>query len=149
MGGRGGSSGISAGGGGNPRSSEYKSAYQTEISDAKNFTASFAIEKGVSKSTIGWEMHAYQVVTGRSLIADTNNEIKFLKRELREANAMGTSYGMSKDAIGGMKAGLKEKISLREKALDAMTSSRSEYEKYKREAQIGNAKSKRRGGRYM
>lgn len=72
-----------------------------------------------------------------------------MKRELREANQMGKSYGMSQAAIDGMKAGIRERISLQEKAVTAMEGARAEYEKFKRQAAAGNAKAKRRGGMWM
>lgn len=94
-------------------------------------------------------MSVYQSATGRSLIAETNSDIKFLKSELRQANAMGAAYGMSKDAIDGMKAGLREKISLRQKAVEKMTSARAEYEKEKRAEEVRKIKAKRLNGRWM
>lgn len=149
MGGRGGSSGISAGGGGNPRSAEYKSAYATETSNINDFSASFAVEAGATKDAIGYQMYVHKSVTGNSLIADTQREVDFLKSEYKNANAMGKSYGMSTDAIGGMKAGIKAKIEIQEKAIKAMQGARDEYEKYSRQASVGSAKAKRRGGRWM
>lgn len=147
MGGRGGNSGLTSGGGSS--SPEYKNAYNIEMENAKNFEAYFAIEKGVTKETIGYQMYVHQDVTGRSLIADTRKEIGFLKHELREANQVGKSYGMSQNAINGMKQGIKEKISMQEKAVKAMENSRSEYEKYKRQAITGNENAKRRKGKWM
>lgn len=146
MGGRGGAGGISSR---NSSSPEYKNAYNIEVENAGNFDASFAIESGATKDSIGYQMYVHQDVTGRSLIADTRKDIDFLKRELRDANQVGKSYGMSQASIDGMKAGIREKISLQEKAVAAMESARSEYEKYKRQASSGNAKAKRRGGRWM
>lgn len=145
MGGRGGS----GGGGLTSKSGEYRNAYNIEVENARNFEASFAIEQGATKDAIGYQMYVHQDVTGRSLIADTRNEIKFLKQELREANQVGASYGMTKDAINGMKAGIKEKILLQEKAVSAMESARAEYEKYRRQATTGNQKAQRRGGRWI
>lgn len=146
MGGRGSSGGFSSR---NSSSPEYKNAYNIEVENARNFDASFAIESGATKDAIGYQMYIHQDVTGRSLIADTRKDIDFLKRELRDANQVGKSYGMSQASIDGMKAGIREKISLQEKAVAAMESARSEYEKYKRQASSGNAKAKRRGGRWM
>lgn len=146
MGGRGGAGWISSR---NSSSPEYKNAYNIEVENARNFDASFAIESGATKDSIGYQMYVHQDVTGRSLIADTRKDIDFLKRELRDANHVGKSYGMSQASIDGMKAGIREKISLQEKAVAAMESARSEYEKYKRQASSGNAKAKRRGGRWM
>lgn len=148
MGGRGGSSGI-GGGGGNPNSAEYKSAYASETSNIGDFSASFAVEPGATKDAIGYQMYVHKSVTGNSLIAETQREVDFLKSEYKSADAMGKSYGMSKDAIGGMKAGIKAKIEIQEKAINAMQGARSEYEKYSRQASIGSAKAKRRGGRWM
>lgn len=145
MGGRGGSSGLSAA----SRTSDYRNAYNIEMENARNFDASFAIESGVTKDAIGYQMYVHQDVTGRSLIADTRKEIDFQKRELRQANQMGRSYGMTQDSIEGMKAGIREKIGLMEKSVAAMESARSEYEKYKKQASVGSAKAKRRGGRWM
>lgn len=150
MGGRGGASG----GGGSPsgRSSgspDYKRPYEIEMENAKDFEAYFAVEPGATKEATGYQMYVHQDVTGRSLIADTRKDIDALKRDLREANAMGKSYGMTQQSIDGMKAAIREKISLQEKAVTAMEAARSEYEKYKRQAAAGNAKAKRRGGRWM
>ena len=144
MGGRGGSSGL-----GNRNSPEYKNAYNIEMENAKGFEASFVLEKDTTKESIGYQMYVHQDVTGNSLIADTRKEIDFLKRELRDANQNGRSYGMSQDAIDGMKQGIREKISLQEKAVKIMEGARSEYEKYKRQTAIGNEKAKRRKGRWM
>ncbi len=94
-------------------------------------------------------MYVHQDVTGRSLISDTRKDIDALKRDLREANQVGKSYGMSQASIDGMKAAIKEKISMQEKAVAAMESARAEYEKYKHQAYVGNEKAKRRGGRWM
>lgn len=145
MGGRG------AAGGSNLRSSspEYREHYEVEVQSARDFEASFAIEPGATKDTIGYQMYVHQDVTGRSLIADTRRDIDSMKRELREANQMGKSYGMSQTAIDGMKAGIRERISLQEKAVTAMEGARAEYEKFKRQAAAGNAKAKRRGGMWM
>lgn len=144
MGGRGGSSGSVA-----SKSPEYKNAYRIEMENARNFEASFAIESGTTKETIGYQMYVHKDVTGRSLIADTQKEIEYQKRELRQANQVGKSYGMSQNAIDGMKAGMREKIGLMEKAVSAMESARAEYEKYSQQASAGNASGKRRGGRWM
>ena len=148
MGGRGGSSGI-GGGGGNQNSAEYKSAYALETSNIGDFSASFAVEPGATKDAIGYQMYVHKSVTGNSLIAETQREVDFLKSEYKSADAMGKSYGMSKDAIGGMKAGIKAKIEIQEKAIKAMQGAREEYEKYSRQASVGSAKAKRRGGRWM
>ena len=148
MGGRGGSSGI-VGGGGNTNSAEYKSAYAAETSNIDDFSASFAVEPGATKDAIGYQMYVHKSVTGNSLIAETQREVDFLKSEYKSADAMGKSYGMSKDAIGGMKAGIKAKIEIQEKAIKAMQGAREEYEKYSRQASVGSAKAKRRGGRWM
>lgn len=146
MGGRGASSGGSMAG---SRSPEYRNAYNIEMENASNFEAHFAIESGATKEAIGYQMYVHQDVTGRSLIADTQKEITFLRGELRDASKVGASYGMTKDAIAGMKAGIKEKISMQEKAVAAMQEARAEYEKYKRQATTGNERAKRRGGRWM
>lgn len=145
MGGRGGAGGGSR----NTSSNDYKSSYNIEMENARSFEAAFAIEDGTTKGAIGYQMYVHQDVTGRSLIADTRKDIDALKRDLREANQMGKSYGMSQASIDGMKAAIREKISLQEKAITAMESARSEYEKYKRQAVAGNAKAKQRGGRWM
>lgn len=143
MGGRGGS------GGSYSSSPEYREHYNVEMQSARDFEASFAIEHGATKDTIGYQMYVHQDVTGRSLIADTRRDIDSMKRELREANQMGKSYGMSKAAIDGMTAGIRERISLQEKAVTAMEGARAEYEKFKRQAAAGNAKAQRRGGKWM
>lgn len=143
MGGRGGSGSVYS------SSSEYREHYNVEVQSARDFEAAFAIEAGATKDTIGYQMYVHQDVTGRSLIADTRKDIDAMKRELREANQMGKSYGMSQAAIDGMKAGIRERISLQEKAVSAMESARAEYEKFKRQAAAGNAKAQRRGGKWM
>lgn len=143
MGGRGGS------GGSYSSSPEYREHYNVEMQSARDFEASFAIEHEATKDTIGYQMYVHQDVTGRSLIADTRRDIDSMKRELREANQMGKSYGVSKAAIDGMKAGIRERISLQEKAVTAMEGARAEYEKFKRQAAAGNAKAQRRGGKWM
>lgn len=133
----------------NAHSPDYKNSYNIEMENARSFEAAFAIEDGTTRGAIGYQMYVHQDVTGRSLIADTRKDIDALKRDLREANQMGKSYGMSQASIDGMKAAIREKISLQEKAVTAMESARSEYEKYKRQAAAGNAKAKQRGGRWM
>lgn len=141
MGGRGGSSGMSA------KSSEYKNSYNIEMENATNFRGYF--EQNTSKEVIGYQMYVYKDVTGRSLIADTRAEIEELQRAHRSANRDGASYGMTQPAIDGMKAAIKEKIKLRQEAVNAMTSARYEYEKYSKESAVGDAKSKRRKGQWM
>ena len=133
----------------NAHSPDYKNSYNIEMENARSFEAAFAIEDGTTKGAIGYQMYVHQDVTGRSLIADTRKDIDALKRDLRDANQMGKSYGMSQASIDGMKAAIREKISLQEKAVTAMEGARSEYEKYKRQAASGNAKAKQRGGRWM
>lgn len=145
MGGRGGAGGTIL----RAYSPEYREHYEAEVQSARDFEASFAIESGATKDTIGYQMYVHQDVTGRSLIADTRRDIDSMKQELREANQMGKSYGMSQAAIDGMKAGIRERISLQEKAVTAMEGARTEYEKFKRQAAAGNAKAKRRGGMWM
>lgn len=143
MGGRGGSGSTHS------SSPEYREHYNVEVQSARDFEAAFAIEPGATKDTIGYQMYVHQGVTGRSLIADTRKDIDAMKRELREANQMGKSYAMSQAAIDGMKAGIRERISLQEKAVTAMEGAWSEYEKFKRQAAAGNAKAQRRGGKWM
>lgn len=143
MGGRGGSGSAYS------SSPEYREHYNIEVQSARNFEAAFAIEQGATKDAIGYQMYVHQDVTGRSLIADTRKDVDAMKRELREANQMGKSYGMSQAAIDGMKAGIRERISLQEKAVAAMESARAEYEKFKRQAAAGNVKAQRRGGKWM
>lgn len=130
-------------------SKEAQASYALEMSDADNFSASFLLQSGVTKDAIGYQMYVHKEVTGRSLIADTRSEVDELKRALRTADADGRSYGMSAEAIKGLKQGLRDKISLREKAIDRMTDARTAYEKYSKEATIGNNKSKRRRGKWM
>lgn len=144
MGGRG-----RAGGSRYSSSPEYREHYNVEVQSARDFEAAFAIEQGVTKGAIGYQMYIHQDVTGRSLIADTRKDIDSMKRELREANHMGKSYGMSQAAIDGMKAGIRERILLQEKAVTAMEGARTEYEKFKRQASAGNAKAQRRGGKWL
>lgn len=147
MGGRGGAGGGI--GSRNASSADYKNSYKIEMENARNFEAAFAIESGATKETIGYQMYVHKDVTGRSLIADTRKDIDTLKRDLREANQMGKSYGMSQASIDGMKAALREKISMHERAVTAMEDARSQYDKYKRQASEGNAKARKRGGQWM
>lgn len=149
MGGRGGSSGISAGGVGNPRSEAYKEAYKIEVSDKMNFAGAMALDTNATKDTIGYQMFVYEDVKGSSLIADTRRELGYDKSVLKESKAMGRSYGMTDDQIGGMQKGIKEKIKAKEKAIQRMIDARAEYESYKNQASAGSAKAKRRGGRWM
>lgn len=149
MGGRGGSSGISAGGVGNPRSEAYKEAYKIEVSDKMNFAGATALDTNATKDTIGYQMFVYEDVKGSSLIADTRRELEYDKSALKESKAMGRSYGMTDDEIGGMQKGIKEKIKAKEKAIQRMIDARAEYESYKNQASAGSAKAKRRGGRWM
>lgn len=94
-------------------------------------------------------MYVHQDVTGRSLIADTRKDVDYLKKEIKQANQVGASYGMSQASIYGMKAAMRDKVSLQEKAITAMEGARAEYEKYKKQAGAGNARAKRRGGMWM
>lgn len=109
----------------------------------QEFRADFAL-KNMTKDAIGYEMYTHEVVTGRSLIADTQKEIDELKRAQRNADRDGASYGMSKEAIAGMKAGIREKISQRQKAVTIMQEARIEYEKQKRNATTSSGNLKRR-----
>lgn len=143
MGGRGASSGISSR---NASTPEYKEAYRTEMENAHDFPAAFAIESNTTKATIGYQMYVHQDVTGRSLIADTRKDVDYLKKEIKQANQVGASYGMSQASIDGMKAAMRDKVALQEKAITAMEGARAEYEKYKKQAGAGNARAKRRGG---
>lgn len=146
MGGRGASSGMR---GGNPNSPEGRNAYNIEMENARSFEAEFVLDSNTTKDAIGYQMYVHEDVTGRSLIADTRKEIEMDRRALKEANSMGKSYGMSNDAIAGMKKGIQEKISLKEKAIDKMQSAKEQYEKYKKQAFIGSEKSRRRKGSWM
>lgn len=148
MGGRGASSGVVIGGK-SALSAEARASYDIEMSDADNFSASFVLQSGITKDAIGYQMYVHKEVTGRSLIADTRNETDELRRALRTADADGKSYGMSIEAIKGMKQGLRDKISLREEAIERMTDARSSYEKYSKTASAGNEKAKKRKGRWM
>ena len=94
-------------------------------------------------------MYVHEDVTGRSLISDTRKEMEELQRAYRSANRDGASYGMSQNAIEGMKAGIKEKIILHKKAIERMQSAKLEYEKYKKQAFAGKQKSKKKKGRWM
>ena len=80
---------------------------------------------------------------------DINKEITELKRAYRSASVDGKSYGMSNEAIRGMKRGIQDKITLREMAVQKMTSARAEYDKYSKDAQKGAAKAKRNGGTWL
>lgn len=55
---------------------------------------------------------------------------------------MGKSYGMSQASIDGMKAALREKISLQNGRLLLWKGARAEYERYKRQAAGRKCKSK-------
>lgn len=79
MSGRGASSGISSR---NASTPEYKEAYRTEMENAHDFPAAFAIESNATKATIGYQMYVHQDVTGRSLIADTRKDVDYLKKRL-------------------------------------------------------------------
>lgn len=146
MGGRGGKSGLS---GGIANSKDYKEAYKTEMSFGTEFQGSQFLSKNATKDMIGYEMYVHESVTGRSLIADSKKELAIEKRNHKEIDALGKSYGMSKESIAGMKKGSEEKIKMREKAIKKMETSRGEYEKYKGEALLGNERAKRRKGRYL
>lgn len=152
MGGRGAAGGVAKTGrirGSTGLSGEAKSSYEIEMSDANNFSASFVLENNTSKDAIGYQMYVHKDVTGRSLIADTQKEITELKRAYRSASVDGKSYGMSNEAIRGMKRGIQDKITLREMAVQKMTSARAEYDKYSKDAQKGAAKAKRNGGTWL
>lgn len=148
MGGRG-SAGGKGGAIGNPSSSAYKEAYKTEVSDKMNFAGATALDTTATKDTIGYQMFVYEDVKGSSLISDTMRELDYDKSALKESVAMGRSYGMTTDEIGGMQKGIKEKIKAKEQAIQRMISARKEYEKYKNQATAGNAKSERRKGQWM
>lgn len=148
-----GKSGISRKAEGSP---DYKRAYADEVADARDFAGAFAVDPQMDKSAIGYEMYVYQDTMGRSIIAETRSEIASLREYAKEIpqlakqqNAFYKSEVMSKDYVKGTVEAIKEKISIREKAVTAMEAARSEYEKYKRQAAAGNAKAKRRGGRWM
>lgn len=143
MGGRGSSSGMGG------RSPQYKESYDIEMENAKDFEGYYALEKGTTKEALGYQMYVHKDVTGRSLIADTRAEMEELQRAHRTANRDGKSYGMSQQAIAGMKAAIKEKIDLHQRAIKKMEAARNEYEKYSKQASIGNQKSKRRKGKWM
>lgn len=148
MGSRGAHSGL-GGKVGNPRSDAYKEEYRAEISNIDDFAARSMLDGGMTNDNIGYEMYVYQSVMGESLIAHTQSEITSLKTAYREAVEVGRSYGMTDDEIGGMRAGIKAKIDLQEKAVAKMQGARAEYEKYKKQASIGNEKAKRRKGKWM
>lgn len=94
-------------------------------------------------------MYVHKDVTGRSLIADTRAEMEELQRAYKTANRDGKSYGMTQQAINGMKAAIKEKIDLHQKAIKKMEAARNEYEKYSKQSATGNQKAKRRKGKWM
>ena len=143
MGGRSSSSGMT----GN-NSPDFQNAYNDEMSNARDFPAAFAIEPGADSDMIGYQMWVHNDVTGRSLIADTQEDINFLKEEYRDADDMGKSYGMNQDQIDGMKKGIQDKIDLQTKALNAMKASRDQYERYKKAP--GEARERlRREGRWF
>ena len=144
MGGRGGYSGLSGAGG-----ADYQAGYSGEMENARDFPAAYAIDPSATKESIGYMMHAHKEATGQSLIAETNNDIAELQRAYKSAYSDGKAYGLSQGTINGIKAGIKEKISLRQQAVKAMTGARAEYEKYANETRIGNAKAKSRRGRWM
>ena len=137
MGGRG-SSGI-----GIKNSAEYKAAYREEIGD-RSFYGDFALNKGATKSSIAYEMGVYKDATGRSLVADLKNEIAELRRAHKENGALAASYGLSRDTTRGIADGIREKISVRMRAVSAMESARSEYEENTAKTRRRNAKNKGR-----
>lgn len=59
MGGRGGSGSST-----HSVSPEYREHYNVEVQSARDFEASFAIEQGATKDTIGYQMYVHQDVTG-------------------------------------------------------------------------------------
>lgn len=148
MGGRGSASGIGSGKV-DRNSAEYKSSYNIEMESSGDFPAAFALDKHSTKESIAYEMRVYKEVMGKSLIAETESKITELNRAYREANAMGKSYGMTDNSIGGMKAGIKEKIQQNKKALTKMREAKSEYERQGVEDRKRAAKAKRLNGKWM
>lgn len=144
MGGRGSSSGAAARGGGGSVSEtpEFKNAYNIEMENAMQFEAAYALDTSTTKEALGYQMHVHQEVTGNSLIADTQREVQELERAYKNANRDGASFGMSKEAIAGMKTGINEKISLRRQAIEKMYEAKTEYERYRHQAQVGKQKAK-------
>lgn len=132
--------GASAGG---SESAEFKESYDIEMEDAKSFPAAFVLEDGMSNDVIAYQMYVHKDVSGNSLIADTQKDVDFLKSEIDNADDMGASYGMSQDAINGMKKALQEKVELRESAIKRMQECKPEYDKYVNQARVGNAKAER------
>ena len=143
FGGRGGSSGMGT------KSQGYKDGYNGEMENAMDFAAAYALDESATKDSVGYEMYMYKNATGRSLIGDTQSEIDELERAHRKANREGASYGIPQATIDGIKAGMKEKMRLRQEAIKVMTSARAEYEKYHKRATAGNEKAKRRNGKWM
>lgn len=117
------------------------------MSFGKEFEADFALN--LDKDSIGYNMYVYKDMTGNSLIADTEKELNFLKNELKKSYDVGKAYNMSDDEIGGMQQALQEKINDRQKAINTMKSAKTEYEKYTRQAGIGNYKANKLRGNWL
>lgn len=146
MGGRGSASGLA--GGKYASNPEYKSAYQ-DIVNTQTATSWF-LDKGVSASDIADNMYMYRQTMGESMLESVRRDISAARSELKEADSA-LRYGASKATVEGIKAGLKENINRFEAVLRRMNSQdvREEYEKRRRQAERGNANSRRRGGRWM
>lgn len=138
---------IIGGGGGKGNSAEYKQSYDIEMENAMEFESAHFLDKSMTRDSVGYEMYAYENAMGKSLVTRTREDMEELERAHRSANRDGASYGMSQQAIDGMKAALKEKINLRKQAIDIMVSARSEYEKFKKQAWAANEKQRRSGKR--
>lgn len=117
------------------------------MSFGKEFEADFALN--LDKDSIGYNMYVYKDMTGNSLIADTEKELNFLKNELKESYDVGKAYNMSDNEIGGMQQALQEKINDRQKAINTMKYAKTEYEKYTRQAGIGNYKANKLRGNWL
>lgn len=142
MGGRGSASGLAA----VSSSKDYKNSYDIEMENATSFEGHYALQPDTTKESLGYQMYVHQDVTGNSLISDTRKEMEELQRALKDANRDGSAYGMSKDAIAGMKQAIKEKIYLHKQAIAKMVDARPEFEKYSKQAFAGNKKGKANKG---
>ena len=125
MGGRGGMSG-------NIANSEYQSAYKTEIANLKDFNGSFIADLNIQskndRNSIADYMRMNKEITGKSLISEMENEITNLKQSYAEVSRdmensrkfFGKNADNSRNSELGMKAGIKDKIKIREKIIKNM-----------------------------
>ncbi len=136
MGGRGASSSIKS-------SAEYKNAYNDEVNRGKRFEGDYALENYMTKEAMAYEMRVHKEVKGTSLIADLNKEVTNLKKNLRENNAVGKSYGLNEAIIKGIGDGIKVNIQRRERAIQNLMGAKAEYEKEVKQEQSRQRKAQR------